>query len=205
MARIWLIQEGRKHYFYDDDKREVCYVIEDYQSDFFKIKSVSIVRQATVNIFGYILIRPLTRIVFFKEAAVLLRLAYVVGILTIAGTISFWITKKYLEKQQKTINRLDENVYVEVFPETILIKSKKLFDDVDRIIFWIILGIAILGMIAGVFGNTIFLLLGILLASLTGIIVDLVYGGHYIKTTKQKISGKTTRQLLKKLKKEGVF
>lgn len=35
MARIWLIQEGRKHYFYDDDKREVCYVIEDYQSDFF--------------------------------------------------------------------------------------------------------------------------------------------------------------------------
>lgn len=128
-----------------------------------------------------------------------------VGILTIAGTISFWITKKYLEKQQKTINRLDENVYVEVFPETILIKSKKLFDDVDRIIFWIILGIAILGMITGVFGNTIFLLLEILLASLTGIIVDLVYGGHYIKTTKQKISGKTTRQLLKKLKKEGVF
>ncbi|WP_258080201.1 hypothetical protein [Enterococcus faecium] len=80
MAKIPLIGEGRKYYFYDLEENKVYYGVADYHLDGKTGVKLSINLLATISIFGYILVKPFNEIRLLKDFSIVNKVLMIAGV-----------------------------------------------------------------------------------------------------------------------------
>lgn len=205
MAKIPLIGEGRKYYYYNLEDNKVYYGLSDYQLDSKKGTKLSINLLATINIFGYILIKPFTKVHFLEETSIVNRVLMIAVVVFLCFIISFWGTKLWLKKISMKSKVSDSTVYLVSQPKDILIKTYNTYMTLYKFIYiFLLVSIFLLG-VTVMTKNLVLLFMSLIIIMVLGMCVSFVHSSSRINGIDSVMKISDAKKILIKLKKEGVF
>ncbi|MBO1103690.1 hypothetical protein [Enterococcus hirae] len=205
MAKIPLIGEGRKYYFYDLEENKVYYGVADYHLDGKKGVKLSINLLATISIFGYILVKPFNEIRLLEDFSIVNKVLMIASVAFLCFLLSFFGTKLWLKKISMKIKISDNTVYLAANSKDILIKTYNTYITLYKFIYSLLLvSILMLG-ITAMTKNLVFLFMSLIIIMLFGMCTSFVYTSNRANGIDSLLKISDAKRILIKLKREGVF
>ncbi len=205
MAKIPLIGEGRKYYFYDLEENKVYYGLADYHLEGKKGVKLSINLLATISIFGYILVKPFNEIRLLEDFSIVNKVLMIASIAFLCFLLSFLGTKLWLKKISMKTKISDNTVYLAANSKEILIKTYNTYIALYKFIYSLLLvSILMLG-ITVMTKNLVFLFMSLIIIMLFGMCTSFVYTSNRVNGIDSLLKISDAKRILIKLKREGVF
>ncbi|OTN98594.1 hypothetical protein A5804_000077 [Enterococcus faecium] len=205
MAKIPLIGEGRKYYFYDLEENKVYYGLADYHLEGKKGVKLSINLLATISIFGYILVKPFNEIRLLEDFSIVNKVLMIASIAFLCFLLSFFGTKLWLKKISMKTKISDNTVYLAANSKEILIKTYNTYIALYKFIYSLLLvSILMLG-ITVMTKNLVFLFMSLIIIMLFGMCTSFVYTSNRVNGIDSLLKISDAKRILIKLKREGVF
>lgn len=175
MAKIPLIGEGRKYYFYDLEENKVYYGVADYHLDGKKGVKLSINLLSTISIFGYILVKPFNEIRLLKDFSIVNKVVMIAGVAFLCFLLSFFGTKLWLKKISMKTKISDNTVHLAANSKDILIKTYNTYIALYKFIYFLLLVSILMFGITVMTENLVFLFMSLIITMLFGMCTSFVY------------------------------
>mgnify|MGYP006981649007 CR=1 FL=1 len=205
MAKIPLIGEGRKYYFYDLEENKVYYGVADYHLDGKKGVKLSINLLSTISIFGYILVKPFNEIRLLKDFSIVNKVVMIAGVAFLCFLLSFFGTKLWLKKISMKTKISDNTVHLAANSKDILIKTYNTYIALYKFIYFLLLVSILMFGITVMTENLVFLFMSLIITMLFGMCTSFVYTSNRANGIDSLLKISDAKRILIKLKREGVF